>query len=80
MTVAQPEATGRLSETMVCVLRLASVGSSLYTYCANRAEHGARTGSIYALRRRGLLDGAQITEAGKAALAKAQARRTRRTS
>ena len=78
MSDEKPAATGRLSETMVCVLTLASEGNSLYTYCANRAEHGARTGSIYALRRRGLLDGTQITEAGKAALTKAQMPRTKR--
>lgn len=64
--------TARLSETMIGVLRMASLGQSLYTYCSNRSEHGARTGSITALQRRGLLVGDAITEQGQAALLAAQ--------
>jgi hypothetical protein len=48
---------------MVGVLRLAATGYSLYTYCGNRSEYGARMGTVAALRRRGLLAGDEITPA-----------------
>jgi len=55
---------------MYAVLRLAERNLSLYTYCVNRSEHGARTGTISALRKRGLLEGEQLTDAGRAAINK----------
>ena len=60
--------TKRITPTMVAVLRMALDGKSLYGFCMNRADHGARTGSIVALRKRGLLSANEITEEGRAAL------------
>lgn len=59
----------RITPTMVAVLRMACDGISLYGFCMNRADHGSRTGSIMALRKRGLLMVNEITDEGRAALA-----------
>lgn len=61
--------TKRITPTMVAVLRMARDGKSLYCFCMNRADHGSRTGSIVALRKRGLLNANEITEEGRTALA-----------
>lgn len=60
--------TKKLNDTQVGVLRLLSDGKSAYTYCSNRAEHGARTCTVMALRRRGYVKGFEITDEGRAAL------------
>lgn len=57
-----------LTDTMRAILRFAAEEKSLYTLCLNRSEYGARTGSILALRRRGLLRGHELTDEGRAAL------------
>ena len=62
-------ASKRLSPIMVAVLRMARDGTSLYGFCMNRAEHGARTCSILALRKRGLLTANAITAEGLVMLA-----------
>lgn len=54
---------------MVAVLRMARDGTGLYGFCMNRADHGSRTGSIMALRKRGLLTVNAITAEGLAVLA-----------
>lgn len=65
MSTAKPKP---LTETMRAVLRLAQQGEDLYSYCFNRSEHGARTSCLMAMRRRGLLKGFALTDAGRAAL------------
>lgn len=57
-----------ITPNMVAVLRFAREGRSLYSMCFNRSDHGARTCSIMAVRRRGLLDGDALTDAGNAEL------------
>lgn len=53
------------SAPMLNVLHYAAEKRSLYTGCGNRAEHGARVGTIRALRKRGLLEVNTITAAGQ---------------
>jgi hypothetical protein len=50
---------------MLDVLRYAAEKRSLFTGCSNRAGHGARLGTIRALRKRGLLETNTITAAGQ---------------
>lgn len=59
------------SETQLGVLKLAQRGLGLYTYCRNRAEHGARTCTIRSLRKRGLIEQGDksLTAAGRELLA-----------
>ena len=63
----------KLNVNQVAVLRLLAEGKSAYTYCIGRAEHGARTCTVMALRRRGHVKAWEITEQGRAALAAAVA-------
>jgi hypothetical protein len=67
-----------MNETQVGVLRLLADGKSAYTYCKNMAEHGARTGTVMALRRRGYVRGFDITDEGRLALAAEVARAAQR--
>lgn len=62
---------GRLSASMWHVLDRTSRGLSLYGDCMNRSEYGARTLTVKALRQRGLIAGESLTDAGRAAIAKA---------
>jgi hypothetical protein len=61
---ARPRAW-RPSPPMLDVLRYAAEKRSLFTGCSNRAGHGARLGTIRALRKRGLLETNTITAAGQ---------------
>jgi DNA-binding PadR family transcriptional regulator len=60
--------TKKLNDTQIGVLRLLADGKSAYTYCRNMAEHGARTCTVRALRRRGYVKIFEITDDGRAAL------------
>lgn len=60
-----------LSPSMIAVLKLSADGKSLYRFCIKRSQHGARTCTIAALRRRGLLEVDEITDAGRIALSAA---------
>lgn len=67
--------TKKLNDTQVGVLRLLADGKSAYTYCTNMADHGARTCTVLALRRRGYVKGFELTDDGRAALAAALGKR-----
>lgn len=60
--------TKKLNDIQLGVLRLLADGKSAYTYCNGRAEHGARTCTVMALRKRGYVTGFAITDAGRVAL------------
>lgn len=65
----------KLNPTQLAVLQFLVEGKSAYTYCRNRSEHGARTCTVIALRRRGYVKGFETTAEGKAAFERAQASR-----
>lgn len=46
----------RLNQNMRNVLKAIIDGKGLYHGCEGRSEHGGRDGTLYALRRRGMLD------------------------
>jgi hypothetical protein len=58
----------KLNDTQIGVLRLLADGKSAYTHCGNMAQHGARTCTVLALRKRGYVKGFDITAEGRAAL------------
>jgi len=62
-------AAQNLTPSMLASLRGARDLANPYAGCLSRSDYGARTGTVTALRRRGLLskDGS-ITEAGRVAL------------
>lgn len=62
----------KLSARMLEVLGHAEAGRPLETGCRTQAEYGGLSGTLYALRNRGLLRGQGITDAGRAALADAR--------
>ena len=65
-----------LSDSMIASLRGARDEGNPYSGCIGRGEHGSRTGSVLALRRRGLLARDNtITAAGREALAAEEQRR-----
>ncbi len=64
----------KLNDTQIGVLRLLADGKSAYTYCSNMSQHGARTCTVMALRKRGYVKAFEITDDGRAALNAALAR------
>lgn len=60
----------QISERMLSVLKLAEAGEPLDTGVFGRSGFGGLSGTVSALRRRGMLDGDEITDLGKAVLAR----------
>lgn len=61
--------TDRLSPAMLAALKNAAAGRALSHGLRGRASHGGLTWTLTALQRRGLIDGNQLTDAGKAVIA-----------